>query len=139
MKAKEFLQQIKRIETELSMLEHEINDMYTPISAVRFDNVPGVPDYDATLHIVERITELQNVYSSRMAELIERRRECLEVIQQMTNEKAQSVIYCRYVQMMNFRAIARKLVYSRERIMQLHREGLAEVERILETLHIFTL
>ena len=139
MNAKEFLQQIKKIENELTMLEHEINDLYSPISAVRFDNVPGVPDYDATLHIVERITELQSVYSARMAELIERRKECLEVIQQMHNANAQSVIYCRYVQMMNFRAIARKLVYSRERIMQLHREGLHEVEQILTRLHIFTL
>ena len=134
MKAKEFLRQIQKIDIEIMLLEREIRDMYSPISAVRFDNVPGVPDLDATLHIVERIDVLRNKYNARVDELMKRRDEVVSVILRMKNANAEAVIYYRYVDSMSFGAIARAMTYSKERIFQLHREGLNEVDSILSSL-----
>lgn len=134
MKAKEFLQQVKKITFEIMMLESELKELYSPISAVRFDNVPGIPDPDATLHIVERIGIIQERYRSKLAELIQKRNECVNIIQQMQDEKAEEVIYLRYVEFKSFGQIARAMNYSKERIFQLQREGLKEIDAILEAL-----
>lgn len=134
MKAKEFLQQIRKIEFEIKMMEREINELYTPISAVRFDNIPGVPDPDATLHIVERIGVLQEQYQARVDELLKRRDECVMTIMKIKNNKAAEVLYYRYLDSFTFGTIARLMKYSKERIFQLHREGLNELDAILETL-----
>lgn len=139
MNAKDYLQQIKKISIELAMLEREINDMYSPIKAVSYGNVPGTPDFDATLHIVERIDYLQKQYSRQMEELTEKRKQCVDVIMRMQNEAAEKVIYLRYVKFKSYGFIAREMSYSKGRIMQLHREGLKEIDNILATLHIITL
>ena len=116
------------------MLESELKELYSPISAVRFDGVPGIPDPDATLHIVERIGIIQERYRSKLAELIQKRNECVNIIQQMQDEKAEEVIYHRYVEFKSFGQIARMMNYSKERIFQLQREGLKEIDAILEAL-----
>lgn len=134
MNAKQYLQQIRKINAEVEMLESEIENLYKPIKAVSYGGVPGTPDYDATLHLVERITELQKRYSDKLKELIEKRNEIIGVIERMPLGASKRVIYYRYVQMMGFRAIAKKMLYSQERIMQLHREGLKDVEWILTTM-----
>lgn len=139
MQSKEYLHQIKKITFEITMLESELSDLYSPIKAVRFDTITGIPDHDATLHLVERIEVIQEQYRARVAELIQKRNECIQVIKQIPNPKAAEVIYLRYVKFRSFGQIARKMTYSKERIFQLHREGLNEIETILSTLHIFTL
>lgn len=131
MNAKEFLQQIKKIEIELSMLEHEISDLYTPISAVRFDNVPGVPDADATLHIVERIDTLKERYLKRIDELMAIRDEIVTTILRMQNTNAAKVIYHRYVDLWSYGRIARRLSYSVSHVKRLHFEGLQEIEMMI--------
>lgn len=131
MNAKEFLQQIKKIENELTMLEHEINDLYTPISAVRFDNVPGVPDADATLHIVERIDTLKERYLKRIDELMAIRDEIVTTILRMQNTNAAKVIYHRYVDLWSYGRIARFMSYSVSHVKRLHFEGLQEIEMMI--------
>ena len=134
MKAKEFLQQVKKITFEIMMLESELKELYSPISAVRFDNVPGIPDPDATLHIVERIGVLQEKYWERIEEMTRQRDEVVSVILRMENEKAEQVIYHRYIDLWSYGQIARMMNYSKERIFQLQREGLKEIDAILEAL-----
>lgn len=131
MNAKEFLQQIKKIEIELSMLEHEINDLYSPISAVRFDGVPGVPDYDATLHIVERIEVLKERYYKRIDELLAKRDEIVATILRMQNTNAAKVLYHRYVDLWGYGRIARFMSYSVSHVKRLHFEGLQEIEMMI--------
>ena len=134
MKAKEFLQQVKKITFEITMLEREIEDMYSPIGAVRFDGVPGIPDPDATLHIVERIGDLQEKYWERIEEMTRQRDKVVSVILRMENEKAEQVIYHRYIDLWSYGQIARYMNYSKERIFQLQREGLKEIDAILSSL-----
>ena len=131
MNAKEYLQQIKKIEIEVGMLLNEINDLYTPISAVRFDNVPGVPDYDATLHIVERIDTLKERYLKRVDELMTIRDEIVTTILRMQNTNAAKVIYHRYVDLWSYGRIARRLSYSVSHVKRLHFEGLQEIEMMI--------
>ena len=131
MNAKEFLQQIKKIENELTMLEHEINDLYSPISAVRFDGVPGVPDYDATLHIVERIETLKERYWKRIDELTAIRDEIVTTILRMQNTNAAKVLYHRYVDLWSYGRIARFMSYSVSHVKRLHFEGLQEIEMMI--------
>lgn len=131
MNAKEYLQQIKKIEIEVGMLINEINDLYTPISAVRFDNVPGVPDADATLHIVERIDTLKERYLKRIDELMAIRDEIVTTILRMQNTNAAKVIYHRYVDLWNYGRIARRLSYSVSHVKRLHFEGLQEIEMMI--------
>ena len=132
MNAKAYLQQIQRISAELQIIEWEIKQMYNPIKAVSYGNVPGTADADATLHLVERISAKKESYEQRANELIEKREEILEVIHQIKDSKSATVIYARYCRLMPFRQIAREMNYTVGRIMQIHRQGLNEVEQIIQ-------
>lgn len=131
MNAKEYLQQIKRISVEINLLQREIEELYTPISAVRFDNVPGVPDPDATLHIVERIEILKSKYWKRIEELTKIRDEVVMNILRMDNNNAAKVLYHRYVDFWNYGRIAKFMMYSISHVKRLHFEGLQEIENMI--------
>ena len=132
MNAKQYLQQIRKINAEVEMLESEIENLYKPIKAVSYGGVPGTPDYDATLHLVERITELQKRYSDKLKEFIEKRDEVVQTILRMSNDtNVTGVIYHRYVDLWSYQHIARYMSYSVSHIKRLHYIGLQEIEMMI--------
>lgn len=131
MRAKEYLRQIKTLEIEIYILNEEIKTRYYAIKSVRYDTVPGVPDLDASLHNAEKIIELREKYEARIAELSEKRDEIIETISKINNANIRRVIYLRYCKFMSFKRIANEMVYSEQRIIQLHKLGLNAVDDIL--------
>ena len=131
MTAKQYLLQIRRLTFEIEEARAEIERLYSNIKAVSYGGVPGARDNDSTLHLVQKIMKLQDVQRERVEELLEKRQKIISEIKAMPDLNVSRVLYYRYCENMKFPTIAQKMFYSKQRVYQLHVDGLQYFDRLI--------
>lgn len=135
MTADEFLQQIERADT---MIDSKLGELYRLRCLATSVTVPtdreaiqssGVSDKVG--NIVAKIVDLENEIDGMIDGYIDTRNKCISVIEMLTNSLQYKIIHMHYVQYKKYSEIEEELNYSHTWVMEVRKEALKEIERII--------
>lgn len=135
MTADEFLKQIERADT---LIDSKLSELYRLRCLVTSITVPtdreaiqtsGVSDKVG--NTVAKIVDLENEIDDMIDEYIDTRNKCIGVIEQLKDTLQYKVIHMRYVEYKSYVEIEDELNYSHQWIMEVRRNALREIERII--------
>jgi hypothetical protein len=137
MTADEFLKQIERADT---LIDSKLSELYRLRCLVTSITVPtdreaiqtsGVSDKVG--NTVAKIVDLENEIDDMIDEYIDTRNKCIGVIEQLADTLQYKVIHMRYVEYKSYVEIEDELNYSHQWIMEVRRNALREIERIINS------
>ena len=136
MTAKEYLQQIKRLDTRINLDLRELQhwrDLSSRISSVNFyasgSSIRSIePPF---VKCLDKIMELEKKINAEIDSLINLKAEILDCIHGLANEDHQSVLEMRYISGFAWGRIANEMHYSIRWIYKLHDAAITELQNIL--------
>ena len=137
MTADEFLKQIERADT---LIDSKLSELYRLRCLVTSITVPtdreaiqtsGVSDKVG--NTVAKIVDLENEIDDMIDEYIDTRNKCIGVIEQLKDTLQYKVIHMRYVEYKSYVEIEDELNYSHQWIMEVRRNALREIERVINS------
>lgn len=137
MNADEFLKQIERADT---LIDSKLSELYRLRCLVTSITVPtdreaiqtsGVSDKVG--NTVAKIVDLENEIDDIIDGYIDTRNKCIGVIEQLKDTLQYKVIHMRYVEYKSYVEIEDELNYSHQWIMEVRRNALREIERIINS------
>ena len=135
MSAVEYLMQIPKADALVRKLETRVNNLrMLATDNARYLNGPighGQPDYDKTGTLMAEICDAEEELAEARSVDFRIREEVGKTICRIENRDAQDVIFMRYMKGMKWDEIAAKKIFSVQRVYQLRRIGINEMERIL--------
>ena len=136
MKAKEYLMQIKRLDSIISNKQEEVarlEELVTSTNALSTgDRVQSSGTQDKLGDTVSKICDLKRELALDIARLIEVRGEIIKVIDQVEDADLIDLLYKKYYQFKTWEKIACDMNYTYRWVTKLHGKALAEVQRILD-------
>jgi DNA-directed RNA polymerase specialized sigma subunit len=133
MTAKEYLSQIRRIQTRLSAMADQLECLKASAEYIspQFSDMPRPAtrnvhkNEDAIVRVIEWQEKMNDEYH-RLADIN-------AAINAVADPLLQSLLVKRYVKGDTWGAISRELFVGSSRVYQLHRDALAEIEKIIAT------
>ena len=144
MNAKDYLNQIRILDTRIRILEAELeavrND-YTTITGIRLDGMPhGTGTSDPTagkaIELINKLEQYEVKILDLRGKLLQRRIETVELIGHMEHPDLEQILYLRYVQLKRWETIAYEMGYTWRHTLRLHGTALQEVNKLLEERHV---
>ena len=136
MSAVEYLMQIPKADALVRKLETRVNNLrMLATDNARYLNGPighGQPDYDKTGTLMAEICDAEEELAEARSVDFIIREEVGKTICRIENRDAQDVIFMRYMKGMKWDEIAAQKIFSVQRVYQLRRIGIGEIERITE-------
>lgn len=134
MSAKEYLQQIRRLDTEIKQHKRRIEELENEIRGLKAidyssDKVQSTPQ-DRMAAGVARLVELQNETTQEMILLQERKKRISSEINLLKNEQEASLLVFRYVDCLAWENIAVEMHISIRRVFQIHGTALNEFRKL---------
>ena len=133
MTAKEYLNRYRRINAEIDCKLEEIahyRSMATRLSpTAMFDRNGNVSDKVG--RSVAKIVDLETEIDREVDELVETRRDMMQMISRLDNADMQLILEMRYIAMFSWSQIAEKMHWSTEKIFKLHGKSLKIIEKLL--------
>lgn len=135
MTADEFLKQIERADT---LIDSKLSELYRLRCLATSVTVPtdreavqtsGVSDKVGS--IVAKIVDLENEIDEMIDRYIDIRNKCIGVIEMLSNSLEYKIIHMHYVQYKTYTEIEEELNYSHTWVMEVRREALKKIERII--------
>lgn len=137
MDAKDFLEQINRIERTINAKTAEVSklrDILYGVSApMSNDPVQSSKTGDRMADIIAKIVDTENEINSLIDKYIDESKEIVKVIEQLKNPLHYTVIHKHYVSNMSFVEIAAVENFSYQYIVETHGKALKEIQNILNT------
>ena len=140
MTAKEYLQQVGRLDEKIRQLEREIEGLRAAEVSLRSpwpDGLPrgtGIGDpvgREAAL-VADKIRGLEERVMRKRGELFSKRLEVIETLGEMTDPTLNRLLWAKYVDGQTWEQIAVDLSYTYRHIINLHGKALEAMEEILE-------
>lgn len=135
MRAKAFLQEIRRLDRKIENRKMEIESLYELTSSITVApkdvNVQSGGDQDRLGSTVARIVDLQNEIAADIERLAERKIEAIRMINELDNDEFICILIRRYVRYQEWQVIADELHYSRQAIDKKHGLALSEFQKLL--------
>ena len=135
MSAVEYLMQIPKADALVRKLETRVNNLrMLATDNARYLNGPighGQPDYDKTGTLMAEICDAEEELAEARSVDFRIREEVGKTICRIENRDAQDVIFMRYMKGMKWDEIAAQKIFSVQRVYQLRRMGIREIERII--------
>lgn len=137
MRAKEYLQQLKRLDTVINQKKMELRDlriMAQGLSSIDYskDRVQTSSAGDAQfVKILNNIVDLDEEINFEINRFIEKKHEIINKIISMENAKYIEILYKRYVELKHLEAIAVEMNYTYQYTRELHGYALQEFEKTL--------
>lgn len=146
MQAKQYLKELKRLDTCIRQKLQEKAALYTStMGAVRMDadRVQTSGSKDVIPDLVQRILHLEAEIDKQIDDFTDRKHRIINQIQRLTNETYVSLLYKRYVEFKRLEEIAAEMNYTYlyvrkmhgyalKEFQQIHKEVLADYETALE-------
>lgn len=136
MKAKAYLQEIKRLDKKIENKQMEIASLYDLIQSVTVPvkevNVQSNGEQDKLGSGVSRIVDLQNEINADIDRYIDRKLEAIRLINRLENDDYINILVRRYVNYEEWQTIADNLHYTRQWIDKLHGRALLEFQKLIE-------
>lgn len=136
MKAKEYLQQLKRLDELINQKNKEIDDLRhkaTSVSGIDYskDKVQTSPSGDAPYaNIVVRIIDLNAEVNAEIDRFIDEKHKIINQIQQLQNVEEMTVLHKRYIEYLSFERIAVDMNYTIRNIYFIHGRALQNFEKM---------
>ena len=131
MNAKQWLSRARFIDREIALLQktkEETRDNLTKITqSYESDGAQTTKDP----HKYDRLVELENEIDQKVDELIDTKREILNVIFKVEDRNQRQVLISYYLRMMTLEKIAVEMNYSFRQIGNIRRYGIREVQKII--------
>lgn len=131
MNAKQWLSRARFIDREIALLQktkEETRDNLTKITqSYESDGAQTTKDP----HKYDRLVELENEIDQKVDELIDTKREILNVIFKVEDRNQRQVLISYYIRMKTLEKIAVEMNYSFRQIGNIRRYGIREVQKII--------
>ena len=140
MTAKEYLQQVGRLDEKIRQLEREIEALRATESSLRSpwpDGLPrgtgiGDPVGREAARVADKIRGLEERVMRKRGELFAKRLEVIETLGEMKDPTLNRLLWAKYVDGQTWEQIAVDLSYTYRHIINLHGKALEAMEEILE-------
>lgn len=137
-KTKEFLGQIKRIESEIESkmadIEHWKSVALSITPQSDGERVQSSSDKQKMANAVIRYVDLERECDALIDSLVDKRQEIISIIEQLDNDLEYNVISKHYVQFKSFVAIAEETHYSYAYILEVHKNGIEKISKLVNIL-----
>ncbi len=138
MNAKEYLQQLDKIDFLIESKKNEIEQLRAKLfSGITYENdgsKKSSSDVNKNEKIIIKIIELEEEMNEQLGELIDMKKEIIKVVDQLKDSDEIKVIYLRYFQQYRWSRIQIELNYSKSHIMRIHFQAIKDLDEILEKL-----
>ena len=136
MKAKEYLQNVRRIADKINNKQLQLLnlwDMARSITTTMSDiGGSGQGGADQMAETVSKIVDLENEISGDIDQYVEMKLEAIQMINLLQNETHSSLLFRRYINLEEWPEIAEKMKYTRQSLMNKHRQALSDFQEILD-------
>lgn len=134
MSAKEYLQQIHRLDIEIKQHRRRIIELENEIGGLKAidysaDRIQSTPQ-DRMPGGIARLIELQNEISHEMVVLQERKKRITSEINSLKNEQEAALLVFRYVDCLPWENIANEMHVSIRRVFQIHGDALDDFRKL---------
>lgn len=135
MTAKQYLRQAFYLNQRINDSLHDLEELRTKAETIKAtapsaDKIYSRKSSDAVGDAVAKIVDLENKINIKIDELTEKKHEIEEFISKIYEENIKIVLLKRYIHFQEYSEIAGDLGYSIQRIYQLHKAGLDEIQKI---------
>ncbi len=133
--AKEYLQQLQRLDTVINQKIAELEDLRLKaesVGAIDYakDRVQTSPAANAPfVNIIGRMADLKAEISAEIEEYANEKHLIIKQIQALANPAYVQILYKRYVEFKRFEVIAAEMNYTYSYTRQLHKKSLQNFER----------
>lgn len=132
MTIKDFLLGIRRQESQIEIMERELERMesmaqYRGSVIDEIGGARGTSDPHSRESLVARMCDLRSELDREMDELVRMREKGLEMVKSLKEGNMMRVFYMRYFECMKWEDIAERLDVSRQWVTELHGRGLVEL------------
>lgn len=139
MKAKEYLQQLKRLDTLINQKIKELGEL-------RSMSTVGSPDYSSErvqsshsqdapfVKIVHRIIEFEEEISAEIDKFVDEKHKIINEIQGLKNPNHITLLFKRYVEFKSFETIAVEMNFTYQYVINMHGYALKEFQSCYKNL-----
>ena len=135
--AKEYLNQVRNLETKMKILKEEIDtlrELVVSTGAVQQEErVMSSGAQDRMAETICKINEKEEEWNQFMREFALTRAEVIISIQRLNNSDYEQILYKRYCQGKKWEEIALDMNYSYQWVCKLHGKTLLEIEKIINS------
>lgn len=134
MNAKEYLQNLKKLDTVIDQKIKELDNLKTMSTSIGSfdyskDRVQTSPDGDAPfVKAIEKICELQDEINREIDQFVDKKHRIINQIQGLSKSKYIEVLFRRYVEYKSFETIAVEMMLSYQYVIEIHGYALQEFE-----------
>ena len=136
MKAKEYLQRLKKLDIKINQKIKELEDLKVTARSVKSidyskERVQSSPSTEAPfVKTVEKINILENEINAKIDEFVDEKDKIINQIQGLDDSMYINILYKHYVEFMTFEKIAVDLNYSIRNIYVIHEKALQNFEQV---------
>lgn len=140
MKAKEYLQQLQRLDTMINQKIKELGDlrlMSQSVGGIDYskERVQSSPSGDAPfVKPVLRMIELEQEINAEIDRFVDEKHEIINQIQALQNQKHIDILYKHYVEFKRLKIVAVEMNFTYQYIVELHGTALKEFQLTHENL-----
>lgn len=140
MTAKEYLQQLQRLNTVIDQKIKELGDlriMSTSVGGIDYskDRVQTSPSNDAPfVKIINKMIELDEEINREIDFFVDEKHRIINQIQGLQNSKHIEILYKRYVEFKRLEVVAVEMNFTYQYIVELHGYALKEFQNTYENL-----
>ena len=134
MKAKQYFQDLKRLDSTVKAKAEQIEQMretMTSIGSVDYakDQVGGTKNNDQICDAIARVQDLTEELARDIIDLCERRREAIGMIELITYADFRLVLMLRYMNCMTWERIACEMGFTFQWVQELNKRALVQVDQ----------
>ena len=135
MNAKEYLQNLKKLDTVIDQKTKELDNLKTMSTSIgsfdySTDRVQTSSDGDAPfVKTIEKICELQDEINREIYQFVDKKHRIINQIQGLSKPKYIDVLFRRYVEYKSFETIAVEMALSYQYVIEIHGYALQEFEK----------
>lgn len=140
MKAKEYLQQLQRLDTIINQKMVELEDLRLKVTSTGSidyskERVQTSPSGDAPFaNMITRIADLEDEINAEIDRFVDEKHKIINQIQGLKNADYISLLFKRYVELKKFEIIAIEMNFTYQYILELHGYALKEFETTYKNL-----
>ncbi len=139
MTAKEYLQQLKRLDIAINQKTRELDDLRSKSRIVKGidyskDRVQTSSSGDAPfVKLIERIADLEKEIDTEINEFVDEKHKIINQIQSLKNANHSRLLYERYVEYKSLEQICDDMKFSHAYIKHMHGDALQNFEKFLNS------
>lgn len=138
MTAKEYLNDIRKLDNEIQTLKEQIDRLRQDAEGVRAMELTDMPKGGKTRDMgdaVADVVDLQMLCAEYISDLVRRKSDAMACISKIEGSELRNVLFLRYMQCLEWDEIIDRLHYSRRTVFHLHGEALQEFSKLCTKLH----